>query len=485
MTDYPPIPYTARDLRTIQSELAAWILKTHPDVWSDFVESALGTALRDLVAFVGDILNFSVNQVSREVFLATAQRYATALRIARSVGYDPTGPVAASVDVTASSLPAALASYPLVVAKGAQISAGEATFETLQQFTFPAGSVAVSFAMAEGTSQIELFTSTGDADQTFDTSEISVIEDSWEVQVDSVTWTEVDSLATAGLTNSYTAEYFGNDSQLRIRFGDGTFGNVPLVGAQIKITYRSGGGTVGNVAAGAIDGVIQADCNGTISLPISNLTAAAGGADREDIEDMRRDIPVYIRTQDRAITKADFDDLSRGFSDPSAGEIGRASTILRVSSYSANIVDVYAWAESGDTFVAASSALRDALWQYLYDRAVITVTVCIQPGNLQLVNFDLGTVYVDSNYDKDTVGDNIDTALKALFTRDENVPGGSLYISEVYKAVMGVDGVDQFTLTTPAADVNAADDTTLLVIGTITKTMDYTPVPTPTPSGAC
>jgi predicted phage baseplate assembly protein len=118
------------------------------------------------------------------------------------------------------------------------------------------------------------------------------------------------------------------DSQTgEVRFGpalpqrDGTirrYGAIPAQNAGIVMTgYRYGGGLKGNVAAGAINILKSA-------LPyiakIANRRSAAGGRNNENLEDAKIRVPGYLRALDRAVTAADFEELTRR---AAPGQVGR------------------------------------------------------------------------------------------------------------------------------------------------------------------
>jgi hypothetical protein len=111
------------------------------------------------------------------------------------------------------------------------------------------------------------------------------------------------------LTNSDGSlqyEYNGDGGDT-IRFGDGTFGEIPQDGALFRATYRVGGGASGNVAAEAIsriDPVILA--KGQLQA-VRNPLAATGGADAESAERVRRLAPQKFRAiQNRAVIPGDY-----------------------------------------------------------------------------------------------------------------------------------------------------------------------------------
>jgi hypothetical protein len=90
----------------------------------------------------------------------------------------------------------------------------------------------------------------------------------------------------------------------RLRFGDDVNGKRPDPGTGFVASYRVGNGVAGNVGAEAISAIVSASSG--VFENIRNPLPAAGGVDPEDIEVVRRDAPYAFRTQERAVTPADY-----------------------------------------------------------------------------------------------------------------------------------------------------------------------------------
>jgi hypothetical protein len=126
------------------------------------------------------------------------------------------------------------------------------------------------------------------------------------------------------LTNSDgTAQYeYAGDSGDTIRFGDGTFGDIPLDGTIFRVTYRVGGGANGNVAAGAICRIDPAVAN---LRAVTNPLPATGGADEETAQTVQRLAPQAFRAvQYRAVIPQDYQDAAE-----TLPWVQRAGTVFR------------------------------------------------------------------------------------------------------------------------------------------------------------
>jgi predicted phage baseplate assembly protein len=102
---------------------------------------------------------------------------------------------------------------------------------------------------------------------------------------------------------------YDGDAGTTIRFGDGVFGEVPLPQSMFDVTYRVGGGSAGNVAA---DAIVRVDSSAaSIVNAVTNPFPAAGGADEESDERVRRLAPQAFRArQYRAVRPGDYADAA-------------------------------------------------------------------------------------------------------------------------------------------------------------------------------
>lgn len=93
------------------------------------------------------------------------------------------------------------------------------------------------------------------------------------------------------------------DGSAHLRFGDDVLGRAPAAGSTLMATYRVGSGSAGNVGAGSIARVVSQ--LGSITS-VTNPLPAVGGTDPEPLDQVRLYAPQAFRTQERAITAADY-----------------------------------------------------------------------------------------------------------------------------------------------------------------------------------
>ena len=107
-------------------------------------------------------------------------------------------------------------------------------------------------------------------------------------------------------SDSSTQYDYDGDGGDTIRFGDGTFGEIPADGTVFDVIYRVGGGAIGNVAAGAITQVSTAAATAGV-VAVTNPLPAIGGADAEPLDRVRRLAPQAFRAvQYRAVRPEDY-----------------------------------------------------------------------------------------------------------------------------------------------------------------------------------
>lgn len=130
-----------------------------------------------------------------------------------------------------------------------------------------------------------------------------------------VAWSRVDDFSkSTRYDRHYTLDTSSGEILLgpSIRQRDGTmmqYGRVPEANRLVRFSrYRAGGGVQGNVPSNRLNVLLA-------TLPyidsVSNLRAASGGRDPETLEEAKLRVPLELRSQQRAVTAADFEDLTR------------------------------------------------------------------------------------------------------------------------------------------------------------------------------
>lgn len=436
--------------------------------------------------------------------------------------------VTASLSTVQDGLNAALT---ITFNKGDVYSSGGLSWEVTETVTVDGENVdsanfreQFAIPVAEGTSFSESFLSNGRAFQIWTSVAERVVAGAVEIRVgdaNATPWTQVETIALATATAEAYEVRYDNRGRLLLRFGDGITGKIPPDGALVIINGRTANGTKGNVGIRGIRVSVRgsADDGGTpvqFTVPVTNILPANGGLDAESLEELRRNIPRWVRTVDKAITKEDYDTQAELFDGPE-GAVARAAAYLASATilyqttgdpvtpaapltipqdtvftfgsrdfktsrelvvtesdpilfFNPNVVYVYLWALGESGFEGANSTLLAAVRAYLQERSVITTTIKTIAGRQRIINVDLGEVSYDGTYDETSLRASIVAATKAFFISDSLRPGDAFRLSDYYNVVENVPGVSHFVIVTPTGDVAIAKDE-MPVLGTLTFTL--------------
>jgi hypothetical protein len=479
----PSIDYTARDFSTVKAALVQYLRDRYPNDFTDFTESQLGIAILELFAYVAANQNFYLDREANERYFATARQRRNIVLQARNVGYTPYLASAASVNAIVDTTNLVAATNDVFsIARGQKLtSTGGVVFEVTAEhsltctngatktFSVDGGAPTTTPAipLSQGESRTFTTRSNGQPFQTFTLEQFPVIDGSITGYVggnagdsSAVMWTRVGSLQLGDPAdvdnNDIFAVSIDENDKATIKFGDNITGTVPPNDSIICITYRIGGGSVGNIAANTLTGTITSTKNGTtaVALKVSNTSPATGGQDRESASSIKFFAPLWVKTNDRAITEQDYNTLSTGFTDGETGSVAKAGVICDPSDGLSNVVTVYIWTrDSANVLQAdATQSLKTALKEYLDSRKVVTVYTSVTDGTL--VPIDVTTlIQVDPRFIQDDVVAAVNTRIDDIFKEDRVRYGNELRLSWLTDEIMSVPGVKWCHVSVPAASI--------------------------------
>ncbi|HEU0011860.1 MAG TPA: putative baseplate assembly protein [Verrucomicrobiae bacterium] len=117
-------------------------------------------------------------------------------------------------------------------------------------------------------------------------------------------WEPLRDLLNSGADDNEFVVEVETDGATSIRFGDGVHGRRPKSGQTcVEIQYRVGNGNAGNIGADTLYHVVT---NEPAVVSVSNPLPAQGGVEPETMDEVRHRAPYAFRTQDRAVTEADY-----------------------------------------------------------------------------------------------------------------------------------------------------------------------------------
>ena len=320
----------------------------------------------------------------------------------------------------------------------------------------------------QGTTQTEQLTTPATAipGYTYQLTYTPVIDGSLSITVNGVTWNQVDNLInSAAEDTSFQVRTLATGTTV-VTFGDDTFGVCLPTEAIVIFTYRTGGGSVGNVAVGAISasivGLITALSN-PVNVTVVNNQPGTGGADAETLDEARARIPAFIPTNNRAVTKTDYAALATSFNSPAYGQVRYARPTIRSGNalLEGNIVVIYAWTMGPQGgLVPLSAALKAALTSYLQGLAVGTDYVLIADGTSVPLPLALRFM-TQPRYAAPDVAEAINNQITAYV--NGLTPGASVIYSDLFTEIMAVPGIANMVVATPTGDLDPPSEDSLFI----------------------
>ena len=407
--------YTNQDYWSLKSRIIDLIKQSFDKDFNNYMESDIAIMLSEIWAFIGDTLSFKIDQIANEVFIDSVREPENAFRLARLVGYKPTPPIPARALFMATisspvdtdiilGTPIPL-DIPQVDGGSIELYAADNNNNPIpgQSIIIPAGTTSTrSIIGIEGFTHTAKFRSNGEANQVFELKSGGVLWKSVQVFVNSAPWSEVDYFAASEPKQEYRLEYTAS-YQAYVIFGDNQGGLIPTKDSSISVVYRIGGGSIGNIVTGAIKAKTNYPVQGfnnVVSITYTNYTKGEFGYSGDKIEDIRKKLPSYIRTQHRAVTGLDYKTIVEQFATPYNGVIGKSAIALRNYGCAGNIIDVYVLARDGDFHLAvANDNLKASLQEELDKSKMFTDMVCIKDAKVLYVDIHIDCV-TNQNFKK-------------------------------------------------------------------------------------
>ena len=451
----PTISYTSRDFDTIMTALRNHLQTRFPTTWRNFYESGIGTAWMELVAYTFDSLSFYLDVAANENFLPTAQDRASVIRIGRALGYRLRGPTGASVTCQAVPEGGPYGAEVIVPANTVITSDSGVPYLTVEEQRISAGASEAlpgALVFSQGEARTETFAAPGTSWWRQQLQPSDIVEGSLVVTVDGEEWEELSSLVFANEDSQAYQWERDADGYITLQFGDGVNGMAPAAAAAVVVTYRVGGGVVGNIYTGDVNATVIGELAGAPPpAPINVLatnpdTRGSGGEEPETTAHAKLWIPRFVAANGRAVTERDFDTLAQAFSDPVYGSPAFAKARLKQEIPELNTVIVALWSRAPDGSLALPSlGLKDAVQAYFSNNGagavrVICTDVEVEDGELVYLDVEVTATLAASFAAADVVS-SVTAALDAILQGDVQQPGADVRLSHLYDAIQDSAGV--------------------------------------------
>ena len=200
-------------------------------------------------------------------------------------------------------------------------------------------------------------------------------------------------------------------------------------------------GAAGNVAAGTIRAMAVAPVGVN---RCTNPEGFSGGVDGESDEELRARVLETFQRMPNGANAAFYQQGAMSFP-----QVAAATVIPRPRGV--GTVDVVISTAAG----VPDSTLLQQVQDYFDERREIAVNLVVRAP--EVLDLDLSIeVSAAKNYDIDTVLDNVETALRSWF--DGRRMGENVRLAQIGALVFGVEGVENYVITAPAADLEVEVD---------------------------
>jgi Baseplate J-like protein len=497
------IDYTARDYSSFRQEILSMIPAKLPE-WSDLSEADFGVVLIEMFSYMADILSYYQDRIANEAFLSTAQQRRSVIEHLRLIGYEmsPAAPASAALSIIVGNNQ----NQVIEIRNGDRFATAttpdrpSVTFEytddkplviDLSQLPLncalkPDGTPMKNFKEAfdvipvvQGRTVLNevIGVSDGTPNQSFPLAQPSVIQDSIQIVMNTTpptpAWNQRQNLifsppaytpeqlqalqqqdrigSTLAFSRSpdpdFAAQVDENDIAT-VLFGDGQYGQIPPSNTSILATYRTGGGSVGNVGAGQITNISESPQLQVLGAKVTNRLAASGGAERETTDQAIKFAPTIFSSMQRAVTANDYVAQARLYPGVSKA---------RAQTTNWNLVKLYV-APTGDGEFPTDT-LKTNLLEYFEDKRMLTTSIQIEDPDYVRIQL-YGTFGWKPYFRPFDVQTSVIAAMNELFDFDNADFGQTLYLSTVYQVIEALPGIDhvfvsRFNRADAAQDINS------------------------------
>jgi len=303
------------DFENIKASLKRFLSNQNEFKDYDFEGSSLSILL-DVLSYNTHYLSYNANFVANEMFLDTAELRSSVASLAKLVGYTPISARApvADLKIVINDGSGSTITIPAGTKFSSVIDEVSYSFVTVgEKVIQPVDGVytAQSLNVYEGTYvSYNYVVNTSDVDQRFlipsdkvDTTTIRVTVQNSSSDLTVNTYTKATSITQLDGTSKVFFLQEAEDGQYEIYFGDGVIGKKLDDDNIVTISYVVTNQTEAN---GASSFNVLGSIAGFTDITITVNSNAQGGSEPETIESIRKNVPNFYSSQDRAVTIEDY-----------------------------------------------------------------------------------------------------------------------------------------------------------------------------------
>lgn len=475
------LPLTAiqPDFESNVSELQNILNNSPNPAWNNTATSGTGQTLIEMIATAQAYNQFSVERGLQESMLDFAQLPSSIYQITRMLGVRIARCQPSSLTATLV-LPMTFSST-LTLAAYTQISIGGVDFYNNTQIIFPPGTTTQSVTLYQGTVQNATFYSNGQALQSYSLTapDFSIADASIVCTVNGTQYlpTTFTSFYAVGLWEygpSDTVFYQSTDASGNavITFGDGNFGIIPPVNAQIALTYATTLGAGGNLSLEGQNfsySTLAPVASGSINITISGTATSnsENGSNQRQAGEYKIISPGSFSAKDRPSTLTDYNAFALNY----PGVID--AYFLGQASFAPNNLNFM--------MVVQVAILSTPAWTTTQFEAFSTWLQTYGGANLQFIRLSVteqvvnisANVFCTDQIPLSTLENLIIANLTNLFTPRAGYLGYSIYQSDIESTILNSDpngNIQYLQLLSPGSDL-IIGPSTYLSLGTVSLNM--------------
>ena len=453
----PQVDYTSRDYAAIRDDMIGLIPSLLPE-WTSTDASDFGITLIELFSYMGDMLNYYIDRSANEGFISTATQRASVLSIAQMLGYTPSSAAPATVQLTFTNSTSSAVTVPALTQVATTTTVNGVNTQIIFETDFDllvAGNSSTTGSATQGeTIAYEyLGDSNGSVNQSFSLSKNPLISNTTNVVVGSLVggipvgtiYTEVPYIIDAGSNDPSYVVYTDANNISYINFGDGVSGRIPPINS-IYVTYRIGGGALGNVGPNTLTYQLT---NILAGVRVTNQAAASGGANQETTDSIRINAPLAYTALSRAVSLNDYSALAVQVPSIAKAIADSGSAYNSIILYIAPFGDTSIGTPGVDVNGAVTTTFNNAvtdLVSYITDKAPATTTITVNPPKYVPINISL-TAHILSQYRQSDVTTAINQALENILDFTSVIFAENVVLQYIHQALANVSGLDYADIT--------------------------------------
>jgi len=441
------IGYVQRGYQEIKTSLLSRLGTTVPEI-TDRSESNIMIILLSMWAGLIEQINYYIDMMTRENFITTAKLFSSLIKLAKIYNYRVRLSTPAKVEVLISIINSTsgdpeVATNDVIIPAGTTINtsiSSNYTYLTDADYTILAGN---SYVWAQCTQHnkipnITIGVVAGVANESL-SLDIKTADLSLVVSINSHNYTFVDNFSNSTPTDKHFSTIIDEYGMPFIIFGDGINGAIVEAGdvkADYYITYGNEGAILENILTQI--SISPSTLPPDTELTSTNPSRSSGGVPIENIEILRKNLPLSLRTLNRAVT---LNSLYNDFKD---------IAILSPNVYSADavksecgfLVDVYIVPYNGGI---ASLSQQTVTKNYIEERKVIGSVIRVHSAGEAELHVNINVTGLQ-NITSTQIDDAIKTLLPAAYNWKTRNIGDTVHLSDIIAMIDNLPIIDFLTL---------------------------------------